>query len=83
MRSGTAAVLCFVLLAVMFGLPAVARVVLLPSLDLSKPIPAHEQIFLEIALSCTRWKWLLLFAVGGLGIFFAIAELTRSQQARK
>lgn len=85
MRSRTAAVLCFVLLGVMFGLPAAVRALILPSLehDLTSPIPAYEQILLEIALFCGHWKWLLLVPVGGLGLFFTIVELTRSPQARK
>jgi len=29
------------------------------------------------------WEWLLALPVGGLGLLFTIAELTRSPQARR
>jgi hypothetical protein len=84
-RDRTSAILCFGLVALMFGLPAVIWAIFLPSLrrGLPNPIPPYERILLEIAVLCGRWKWLLALPVGGLGLLFTIAELTRSPQARR
>lgn len=85
MRDRTAAILCFGLVAVMFGLPAIILAVFLPSLrqGLHDPIPIYERILLEFAAFCLHWRWLIALPTGGLGLLFTIAELTRSPQARR
>ena len=81
MRYRTAALSCFVLVAGMFGLPAIVWAVFLPSLrqGLPNPIPVYERVILDIAVFCGNWKWVLLLPLLGLGIIFTIAEATLSR----
>lgn len=81
MRYRTAALSCFVLVAGMFGLPAIVWAVFLPSLrqGLPNPIPVYERVILEMAVLCGNWKWVLLLPLFGLGIIFTIAEATLSR----
>jgi hypothetical protein len=80
-RYRTAALSCFVLVAGMFGLPAIVWAVFLPSLrqGLPNPIPVYERVILDIAVFCGNWKWVLLLPLLGLGIIFTIAEATLSR----
>jgi hypothetical protein len=80
-RYRTAALSCFVLIAGMFGLPAIVWAVFLPSLrqGLPNPIPVYERVILEMAVFCGNWKWVLLLPLLGLGIIFTIAEATLSR----
>lgn len=81
MRYRTAALSCFVLVAGMFGLPAIVWAVFLPSLrqGLPNPIPVYERVILDMAVFCGNWKWVLLLPLLGLGIIFTIAEATLSR----
>lgn len=77
MRYRTAAISCFALIGGMFGLPALIGAVFFPSLQegLPTPLPAYEEMLLDIALFCGRWKWVLALPMVGLGLLFTIVEL--------
>jgi hypothetical protein len=83
-RYRTAAILCFALIGGMFVAPSVILSVF-PSLNhkISHPIPAHEEILLQIALFCLSFRWLLLLPTVGLGVSFAIAGMTRASRTRR
>jgi hypothetical protein len=68
----------------MFVLPYII-IGVFPSLNqgVPHPIPAYEEILLQIALFCGRFRWLLLLPTVGLGVSFAIAEMTSASRARR
>jgi type II secretory pathway component PulF len=80
MRYRIAAIWCFVLVGLMFGLPALIWATFLPSLkhalqeDLYA-IPSYERMLLEIAVFCGNWKWFLALPLSSLGLLFTIKEL--------
>lgn len=84
MRYKTAAILCFALIAGMFFLPSIILSVF-PSLNqaVPNPIPIYEEIPLQIALFCIRFRWLLLFPTVAFGISFAIAGMTSASRTRR
>ena len=83
-RYRTAAILCFALIGGMFVLPSVILGVF-PSLNqgVPDPIPAYEEVLLQIALFCGRFRWLLLLPTVGLGVSFAVAEMTSASRTRR
>ena len=82
MRYKTAAIWCFALIGVMFGLPALIWAAFLPSLkqalkqNLHYPLPTYERILLDIAVVCGEWKWFLALPITSLGLLFTIKEFT-------
>lgn len=84
MRYRTVAILCFALIVGMFVAPSVILSVF-PSLNhkISRPIPAYEEILLQVSLFCLSFRWLLLLPTVGLGVSFAILEMTRGSRARR
>jgi hypothetical protein len=76
-RYRTAAISCFVLIAGMFGYPALIWAIFLPSLKqgLPNPLPAYEKMLLDIAVFCSEWRFILVLPIVGLGLLFAIAEV--------
>jgi hypothetical protein len=54
LRFRTAAIMCFVLIGGMWGLPALIWAIFLPSLKqgLPNPLPAYERILLDFAVFC-------------------------------
>jgi hypothetical protein len=76
-RYRTAAISCFVLIAGMFGYPALIWAIFLPSLKqgLPNPLPAYEKMLLDIAVFCSEWRFILVLPIMGLGLLFAIAEV--------
>jgi hypothetical protein len=83
-RYRTAAVLCFALIGGMFVLPSIILDIF-PSLDhaIHRPIPAYEEILLQITLFCLSFRWLLLLPTVGLGVSFTIAAMTSASRARR
>lgn len=81
MRYRRAALSCFVLVAGLFGLPAVVWSVYLPSLrqGLPNPIPMYERALLEGAVFCDVWKWLLALPLVAGGVVLTIVGLTVSR----
>jgi hypothetical protein len=88
-RYRTAAILSAVLVVLtagMFGLPAAVWAVFLPSLKLGlpDPIPGYERILLEVAVFCSRLKWMLaILALPIVAVLFTVAELTSQTRVRK
>ncbi len=78
MRYRTAAVVSVLMIAVMFGLPAVVKVSLLPRL--SNPVPFYDQVILNVALFCLRWQLLLVPPI--IGLLFTIATFTRESRVQ-
>lgn len=80
MRYKTAAISCFALIGGMFSYPALIWTAFLPSLkDGPSPLPAYDRFFLDIAVFCVEWRFILLLPALGLGLIFTIAELTASR----
>ncbi len=77
-RYRTAAVVSVLMIAVMFGLPAVVKVSLLPRL--SNPVPFYDQVILNVALFCLRWQLLLVPPI--IGLLFTIATFTRESRVQ-
>ena len=67
MRYRTVAFLCFALIGGMFVLPSIILNIF-PSLNhgIHRPIPAYEEILLQITLFCISFRWLLLLPAVGL-----------------
>ena len=84
MRFKTLAISCFALLGAMFAVPATIGTIFLPSLKegLSDPLPVWERVFLDIAVFCGTWKWLVLLPLLGLGMSFTVAALTSSRVSK-
>ena len=83
MRYRTAAISCFALIGAMFGYPQIMWAVFLPSLKNGpSPLPAYDRFFLDIAVFCMEWRFILVLPVAGLGLLFTIAELTASRGHR-
>jgi hypothetical protein len=82
-RYRTASILCFALIGGMFIVPSLI-LSMFPSLNQKVPvsIPVYEEILLQIALFCVRFRWLLLLPTVGLGVSFAIAEMTSASRRR-
>jgi hypothetical protein len=82
-RYRTAAILSFVPVGAMIGLPAIVEAVFLPSLrqGVPNPVPYHEQILLEIAVVCAQWRWFLALPIPG--VLFIAAGLTSAVRVRK
>jgi hypothetical protein len=80
-RYRTAAISCFVLVGGMFSYPAIIGAIFLPSvrLGLPNPIPGYERILFEIDVFCMDWRFILVLPIAGLGLLFAIAEITASR----
>lgn len=85
MRYRTAAISCFAVIAVMFGVPALIWAAFLPSLkralaeNLPYTIPTYERILLEIAVFCGNWKWLVGLPALSLGLLFTIIGFEKSR----
>jgi type II secretory pathway component PulF len=84
-RYRTAAISCFVLILGMFGYSALIWAIFLPSLKqgLPNPLPAYEKMLLDIAVFCSEWRFILMLPIAGLGLIFAIAEVTSRERARR
>jgi hypothetical protein len=79
-RYRTAAISCFALIGALFGYPELIWAFFLPSLkDGPSPLPAYDRFFLDIAVFCDNWRFILLLPALGLGLIFTIAELTASR----
>ena len=64
MRYRTAAISCFALIGVMFGYPQIMWAVFLPSLKNGpSPLPAYDRFFLDIAVFCMEWRFILVLPV--------------------
>jgi type II secretory pathway component PulF len=81
LRFRSAAILCFVLIGGMLGLPALIWAIFLPSLKqgLPNPLPAYEKILLDFAAFCGKWKWFPTLPVIVLGLSFTIIEVKASR----
>ena len=84
MRYRTAAISCFVLIGGMFSYPAIIWAIFLPSLkDGPSPIQANDRFFLDIAVFCMEWWFILVLPIMGLGLLFTIAQATVASRARR
>ena len=64
----------------MFSYPAIIWTIFLPFLkDGPSPLPAYDRFFLDIAVFCDNWRFILLLPVLGLGLLFTIAQATPSR----
>ena len=68
----------------MFVLPSIILNIF-PSLNhgIHRPIPAYEEILLQITLFCISFRWLLLLPSVGLGVSFTIAAMTSASRTRR
>lgn len=87
MRYRTAGILSAVLVVVnvgMFGLPAVAWAVLLPSMEQGIDPPIYEKLLYVAAEFCSTWKWILaLLTPPVVVVLFIIAAFTGGSRARR
>jgi len=75
-RYRTAAILSVILIAGMWGLPAVAMAVLRPSMEQGVAIPLYERLLYGVAIFCLTFRWLLALPI--LSVLFTVAGFTHS-----
>jgi hypothetical protein len=82
-RYRTAAISCFVLIGAMFSYPAIIWTIFLPFLKNGpSPLPAYDRFFLDIAVFCMEWRFILVLPMVGLGLLFTVAQATHSRARR-